>query len=345
VLGQVTAAMLLMSAALGLVLGPLADRYGHRRLILIGLAASIATQMVYVVAPVFQVLFLASLWGALAGATVPALSLAIASTHFSGQAARRAVGWTVAGLAGSAIIGVPILTTIGGVANWRTAFVAASLMTLVILLLLANWLPPDQQREGSSLRLGGFLNVYRPLLRDRTMDRLYACCVLRAVCWFGLLTYMGAFLDERLGFSTPRIGLVYMVGGSGYFLGSLAAAGPLGRVPPLPLLALGNGVMAVLTGCVLGASFGTTLTVAMIPILAFAGAVGWVGLVGLLAEKTPVGSGATMVLNGSLLNLGAFGGGAAGGALVALGGYTALALGLPGFGLLSAMVVCSPRHW
>src|SRR5215212_10873238 len=33
-LGQVVAAMLLMSAAIGLVAGPLADSYGHRRLIL-----------------------------------------------------------------------------------------------------------------------------------------------------------------------------------------------------------------------------------------------------------------------------------------------------------------------
>jgi MFS transporter, DHA1 family, inner membrane transport protein len=344
VLGQVTAAMLLLSAGLGLVLGPLADRYGHRRLILLGLVAAIATQVVYGVAPLFQVLFLASLWGAFAAATVPALSLAIASTHFSGQAARRAVGWTVAGLAGSAIVGVPILTTIGGVANWRTAFLAASIMTMVVLLLVANWLPPDQQQDQSSLRLRGFLSVYRPLLSDRTMARLYTCCVLRSVCWFGLLTYVGAFLDEQLGFSTPEIGFVYMLGGSGYFLGSLAAAGPLTHIPPLPLLAVGNGVMGVLTGCVLAASFGTTITVAMFPVLGFAGAVGWVGLVGLLAEKTPIGSGTTMVLNGSLLNLGAFGGGAAGGALIALGGYTGLAIGLPGFGLLSAIVAWPPRQ-
>ena len=35
-LGQVVAAMLLVSAAIGLVAGPLADRYGHRRVILLG---------------------------------------------------------------------------------------------------------------------------------------------------------------------------------------------------------------------------------------------------------------------------------------------------------------------
>ena len=35
-LGQIVAAMLLLSALCGLVVGPLADRYGHRRVILLG---------------------------------------------------------------------------------------------------------------------------------------------------------------------------------------------------------------------------------------------------------------------------------------------------------------------
>jgi MFS transporter, DHA1 family, inner membrane transport protein len=341
-LGQVSAAMLVMSAALGLLIGPLADRYGHRRLILFGLMAAAATQLVYGVTPTFQILFLASITGALADATVPGLSLAIATTRFSGTAARRAVGWTVAALASAAIIGVPILTTIAGFTTWRTAFLSASLSTLVVTALVARWLPADTAGAASSLRLRTVLGSYRPLRHDDAMLRLFACGVLRAVCWFGFLTYLGAFLDERLGLSTPQVGLVYMLGGSGYFLGSLAAAGPLARVAPMPLLALGNSVMAIAAGVVYTGALGTALTIALIPVLAFAGAVGWVGLVGLLADRTPLSAGTTMVLNGSLTNVGAFGGSAIGGALLALSGYTGLAIGLPVFGLLSAIVAGLP---
>jgi predicted MFS family arabinose efflux permease len=345
VVGQVTASMLLLSAMLGLVAGPLADKAGHRRLILVGLVAAAAAELIYGGAPSVRILFAASLFGAIAAATVPGLSLAIASTHFTGLAARRAVGWTVAGLAGSAIIGVPILTTIGDAATWRAAFVASALMTLLVLVLVANWLPPDDHRNSGAVHIGDMLDSYHRLLKDPSVARLYLSCVLRAVCWFGFLTYIGAFLDERLGLSTRNIGLVYMLGGSGYFVGSLIAGGPMGRISALSMLASGNAVMALGTGVMLSVQFGRWVTIALVPLVAFAGAVGWVGLVGLLSEKSPVGSGTTMVLNSSLLNFGAFGGGAVGGALLAIGGYTALALALPVFGLAAAMVIWTFRRW
>jgi predicted MFS family arabinose efflux permease len=175
------------------------------------------------------------------------------------------------------------------------------------------------------------------------MMRLYASCVLRGFCWFGFLTYLGAFLNERIGLSTPQVGLVYMLGGSGYFAGSLFAAGPISTIPAMPLLAVGNGIMGVLTGVIMMGRLDRAVTVGLVPLLAFAAAIGWVGLVGLLSDTSPVGSGTTLVLNSSLMNLGAFGGSAAGGLMVSLGGYSALALGLPGFGILSAFVIWSGR--
>lgn len=345
VVGQVTSAIMILSAGLGLFLGPLADRYGYRRLIVLGIATAVVTQLLFAVAPFYQVLFLAALCGSFAQASVPGLSLAVASSHFSGPAARRAVGWTVAALASAAIIGVPALTAIGGVTTWRTAFLAGAIATFLAMVLVAQWLPPDRIQGGSPprMRIRDVLSSYQPLLRDREMLRLYACCVLRATCWFGLLTYVGAFLQDRMGLSVPQTGLVYMLGGSSYFAGSLIASGPLGRVPPMPLLAIGNSILAVTTGLLLSASLGTAVTVVLLPVAAFAGAVGWIGLVGLLSERTPVGSGTTMVLNSSLMNLGAFGGASVGGVLIALGGYTALAEGLPVFGLLSGLVLWSRR--
>ena len=49
-----------------------------------------------------------------------------------------------------------------------------------------------------------------------------------------------------------------------------------------------------------------------------------------------------MTVHGSLFNLGAAGGGAIGGLLLALLGYDALALGLPIFGLGSALLAGWP---
>ncbi len=65
-LGQVIAAMLLLSAVIGLVVGPLADRYGNRRLIILGLLAAAVCLTIFGLAPTFPVLLAGSLAGGLA---------------------------------------------------------------------------------------------------------------------------------------------------------------------------------------------------------------------------------------------------------------------------------------
>ena len=61
-------------------------------------------------------------------------------------------------------------------------------------------------------------------------------------------------------------------------------------------------------------------------------------------ESSPSGAGTTMTLNTSLFNLGAAGGGAIGGALIAFSGYEALALGLPLFALAAALLSWRPSR-
>ena len=338
-LGQVMAAMLLLSAALGLLVGPLVDRYGYRRLIVLGLAAAALCLAIFGLAPTFPILLAAGLAGGLADAAVLGPVLAVAGTSFSGPSARRALGWTTACLAGSGIVGVPVMAAIGDVAGWRTAFVVAGVAALGATWLAAAWLPKDLHRPTDRLRVATLMAAYRPLLGHGPTLQLYGASVLRAICWFGMLTYLGAFLGDDVGLSTGAIGLVYMLGGSGYFAGSLLAGGPLSHVPARRLLIGGNVAMALLMGLTFSAVLGTAGTIAVLPLASFMAALGSVGVTSLLTAESPAGAGTTMTLYGSLFNLGAAGGGAVGGLLLMLGGYEALAIGMPVCGVASAMLV------
>lgn len=342
-LGQITTAMMVLSGVLALVVGPLADRYGARRFILAGLAATAVALFDFGLAPVFAALFIASIAGAVAEATVPGLSLAIAGSRFSGPDARRALGWTVGALASAPIIGVPLLTTVGDLAGWRAAFLLAGFAAAACVVLVAFWLPADTPARSDSPRWEGILDAYRPLLNDGGMRRLYACTLTRSLCWLGLLTYYGAMLEEQYDMGTGQIGLVYMLGGSGYFAGSLAAGGPLARVPTRSMVAIGTVVMAILMSAPFAGTMPTAAAVALLPVAAFAGAVGWVGLTALLTAETPAGAGTTMVFNSALFNLGAASGAGLGGLLLATGGFTAVAFGLPAFGIAAALLAWAPR--
>jgi predicted MFS family arabinose efflux permease len=63
----------------------------------------------------------------------------------------------------------------------------------------------------------------------------------------------------------------------------------------------------------------------------------------MLSDETPAGQGTTMVLAVSVYSLGAAVGGAAGGLLLALGGYPALGAGLPVFAVAAAALAVARR--
>ena len=144
-LGQLVTAMTLLGVPLALVAGPLADHRGHRRLILFGLVAAAACLFNIGLAPTFALLLLSALAGALAEATVPGLSLAVAGTYFSGPASRRAIGWTVGSLASAAIIGVPIMALVGEVLGWRITFLGAGGVALAVVALRAGGCPMTRE--------------------------------------------------------------------------------------------------------------------------------------------------------------------------------------------------------
>jgi predicted MFS family arabinose efflux permease len=343
-LGQIMTAMLGFSVVLGLVIGPLADHSGYRRLIIIGLVSAAVCLLAFGLTPTFLLLLLASVAGAVSDSGVLGPSLAIAGTSFSGTAARRAIGWTTAAQAGSAIIGVPLLAAIGTAVGWRVAFVVSGLLAVAVVALAAMWLPRDMHRASTPLRVEAILAPYRPLLRDGTMRRLLGATMLGAVCWMGMLTYLGAFLTEALGLGPGQVGLVYMGAGAGYCLGSLVVGGPLARLPARSLVIVGFLASAGLVALAFSGGVGTAWSSAAIAATSLMWGVEGVAMASLLTARTPSGSGTTMTLNTSLFNLGAAGGGAIGGALLAFSGYEALAIGLPVFALGAALLTWRPSR-
>ena len=159
--------------------------------------------------------------------------------------------------------------------------------------------------------------------------------------WVGLLTYMGAFLGTVVGFSPPHVGLVYALAGGAYTAGSITAGNLLGGLSPRLVVALSS----VIAGVLVVPMFLLPVPWVVIPLLlaaSVAAAICSVSVVALLADESPAGAGTTMVLNGSVLNLGTAGGAVLGGALIAFGGLRGPGIGLPLFALAAAFLAWWP---
>jgi predicted MFS family arabinose efflux permease len=137
------------------------------------------------------------------------------------------------------------------------------------------------------------------------------------------------------------VGLVYMVAGGGVFAGSLLGAGWAGNIGVERLFTLSSASMALLWAVLFG---GGSLAGALVPtlllgVIGLIGGMGLVSLTTLIATETPAGPSTTMVLRGSVFNLGSAFGALLGGLLLAQAGYSALAIGLPPSMMLAALWV------
>jgi DHA1 family inner membrane transport protein len=343
-LGQIPAASMLVAAALSLVVGPLADNSGHRRLLLVGTLAVVISALGTALAPTFAILLLVTLVAAVSRAIIQPVALAITGTQFHGVVQRRAISLVVAA-AGAPIAGVPALTAIGGAFGWRAAFGALAVAALVVTVLALRVLPPDPARSGARPSWRSIFAAYPPLLRHAPTLGLIGASLLRSSAAWAWFTYFGAYLVEVQGLSVQQAGWGYTCVGFGFFVGSLLGGGRLGQLPPRPLLIVTALVQALLLLNPLVPGLGLPAVLILNGLGATMMGIANVTVTFLLGRESPAGRATTMTANQAAFSLGSASGGSLGGLLLGVSGYNAIATSVPVLCIIAAILVwlCRPR--
>ncbi len=343
VIGQAATASWLMAALSGIFAGPLADHYGHRRLLVTGLLLTALSAAGGAAVTGYWTLVLARVVGGLGFSATVGVAFAIATTRYTGGARLRALSVISSSLSFSAILGIPILTAIAGPFSWRGAWVFVALLALAAIVLLVASVPaiPTEREGGLSVRQLG--SVYAPLLGSRPMLFLFGGTAFQGVLFIAALTYSASYYVDELGLTVQRFGAVATVTGLFFFLGSLAA-GRLGRLD-LRLTFAGS---TLATGPLLMATFATSDSVVVAAALMSAAfllaGIQVVNITTLISNETPAGQATTLVINEAIFGLGAAIGAAAGGLLLDLGGFRALGGAMPIFALIATAFVWQPRR-
>jgi MFS transporter, DHA1 family, inner membrane transport protein len=334
-LGQTPAVSMLAAAALGLVVGPLGDHYGHRRLLVLGSLAVVVSALGSAVAPSYLLLLVAALIGSLSRAIVQPIAIAIAGERFAGDARRLAVSLVVASVAGSAIVGVPAMTAIASAAGWRAAIAALALVALGATALGAAVLPADGAPRAERLRLRGVLSAYGPLLRHGPTLGLIGSSLLRNAGTWAFFTYFGAYLIQVQHLTLVEVGWAYIALGLAFFVGSTLVGSRLGGLPSRLLLIASSVLQAIAMVVALLAPLSAVAVIATMTVAATVNAVGAPTVAMLLLNESPAGRATTMTLNQSAFSLGIALGSAVGGLLLGVGGYAAIAYSVPAFFLVA----------
>ncbi len=240
-LGQWTMSACMIGLATGqLFAGPISDRIGRRRPLLIGVALYAVLSVLCAVAPNIGLLILFRLLQGMGGAAGLAISRAMVRDLYENADIARIFSLLML-VSGTAPVLAPLL---GGqlirVMNWRGLFLTLAVIGIVLAVAAALVLPetlPVEQRHGGGLR------TVRSAFVEVSRDRLFAAAAtVLAVGAVGLFTYISvsSFVLERgFGLSAQTFSVIFGVNSAGIVLAGLVNSRLVRRHPPQRVLIAG----------------------------------------------------------------------------------------------------------
>jgi len=237
----------LVGLALGqLVAGPMSDRFGRRRPLLVGLVSyTVASLLCAIAGDAGQLIAYRALQG-LAGAAGIVIARAVVRDLHSGSALARffALTMLVNGLA-------PILAPlIGGqlllVTTWRGIFVVlaaiGAALFLAVLLRLRESLPLERRRTGGLGELG---RTFLMLLTDRAFVGYTLAAAFSFTAMFGYISSSPFVLQDLYGLSPQDFSLAFAVNAVGIVVLGQVSGALVGRVAPRRLMLVGLSLQVV----------------------------------------------------------------------------------------------------
>lgn len=217
--GLLIAAYMLPFGVFQLVFGPIADRYGKSRVILVTLAAfSVATALCAVGSTVTGLALLRAFTGIFAAATMP-ISLALIGDVFPMESRQKAIG----SFLGISFLGQALSMGIGGAIafffDWRGVFliygVIAGAITIALWRGLRSAVGDHEVRDPHA----PIVRPYIELLRTGANLRTYGVILFEGLLLLGSFSFLGAVLASRFGLSFLFIGAVMTAFGVGAIIG------------------------------------------------------------------------------------------------------------------------------
>lgn len=337
--GQAVSIALLTAAFVGLVAGPLADHTGHRRILLAGLLCAALSALGSALANGYVSFMAARALGGFASSMTVGLGFGAAASLFEGPARRRALSMIGASISLGTALGPLALAGVSGLAGWRGAFAAIAVVAAAGAATLLAFFPAEARSDKGRFPVRRLLDSYRPILRERAMVMLYGAWALRAICWMGCLSFLGALFAERHDFSTSQVGAVFLLAGGTYMSGTLTAGGRLGGYNLRLLSAFALLCMAGGFAALYALPLPTVAALATLGVTTFISGIAQTAILTLVAERTSGGPSTTMMLTEMVVSIGAALGGGLGGLLLGAGGFVAMGAGLPLAALGSAVLI------
>jgi len=230
------------SALLQLVIGPISDRFGRRRILLVSMGIFTVASIGTLLAPNAEV-FLAFRMLQASIATSMALSRAIVRDMFDEARAASMIGYVTLGMSIVPMLGPIVGGILDELYGWQASF--ALLLALGVLVLALTWADLGETTINRPTSFKAQMREYPELL---TSPRFWGYVLSSAFSSGVFFAYLGGapFVGTVIyGLSPSELGLYFGAVGLGYGAGNFLSGRYSTRFGTLRMIVLGNIAMVV----------------------------------------------------------------------------------------------------
>lgn len=197
-----------------LITGPISDKIGRRRILLLGCSAMAVTLFLHAWADTFfALLAVRSLSGA-AGGMLSGAAVAYVGDYFPYERRGWANGWVMSGVAAGQIVGIPLGKYLAGLLSFRWPFILYGITMALAVVFIWRFVPqPEVARNKDRLTIGGALRNYALLLKESRIVAAAAAYTLMFASIGLYLVFLPTWLEREIGLSNDDIVLLFLLGG------------------------------------------------------------------------------------------------------------------------------------
>lgn len=214
VLGTLVSAYALMVGIFAIISGPISDKIGRRRILLLGTGIMAVALVMHLLVVDYYSFLGVRVFAGVAGGVLSGAAVSYVGDYFPYNRRGWATGWIMSGSAFGQIIGIPLGIVLAGRMGFRAPFLLfAGTMFLAFFLILFRIPQPDVKRSQKRLTVQGALADYLGMLRRPEIAWAAVAFFLMFLGVSLYVVYLPTWLERELGATPGAIATLFLAGG------------------------------------------------------------------------------------------------------------------------------------
>lgn len=213
-LGYLVTVYASMIGVFAIIMGPLSDKIGRRKILLIGSFGMTIALLLHSMANSFSSLLILRAFAGMAGGVLSGSAVSYVGDYFPYEKRGWANGWIMSGIAMGQILGIPLGTFLAEVHGFKFPFILfGCIMGLTTILIFFKLPQPNVELQISKITLRSTFKKYIDLLKQQDIKAVAVSYLLMFLSLSIFLIYLPAWLTKEFGVSLTEIGWLFFAGG------------------------------------------------------------------------------------------------------------------------------------